>query len=137
MHLRRVRPLLAAGLLAFALQPPPGFAQALERDGPHDFDLESGTWKTHVSRLVKPLTGSTAWVEFELGVATIGAFKDDRGEFHDQEMFAGRAILVRNVWSEISADRCRVEQAFSDDGGRTWEVNWIAVDTRIADPGRG
>ena len=23
------------------------------------------------------------------------------------------------------------EQAFSSDGGKTWEVNWIATDTRI------
>ena len=66
-----------------------------------------------------------------LGVATIGQFKDGRGEFFDQESFNGRTILVRNVWSEISADRCRFEQSFSDDGGKTWEVNWIAVDTRV------
>src|SRR4029078_4894910 len=36
-----------------------------ERDGQHDFDFEIGTWKTHVSRLLNPLTGSTTWVEFE------------------------------------------------------------------------
>jgi hypothetical protein len=28
----------------------------------------------------------------------------------------------------------RFEQAFSEDGGRTWETNWIAVDTRIEGP---
>jgi hypothetical protein len=43
----------------------------------------------------------------------------------------GRTILVRNVWSDITADSGRFEQAFSDDGGKTWEVNWIAVDTRL------
>ncbi|HEX3602758.1 MAG TPA: hypothetical protein VHU43_01605 [Steroidobacteraceae bacterium] len=66
-----------------------------------------------------------------LGVPTIGEFKNGRGEFFDQETFNGRTILVRNVWSEITADSCRFEQAFSDDGGKTWEVNWIAVDTRV------
>jgi hypothetical protein len=38
---------------------------------------------------------------------------------------------VRNVWSDISAGSCRFEQAFSEDGGKTWETNWIAVDTRV------
>jgi hypothetical protein len=66
-----------------------------------------------------------------LGVPTVGEFKNGRGEFYDQETFNGRTILVRNVWSDISADTCRFEQAFSDDGGKTWEVNWIAVDTRV------
>ena len=66
-----------------------------------------------------------------LSVPTVGEFKDGRGEFFDQETFNGRTILVRNVWSDITADSCRFEQSFSDDGGKTWEVNWIAVDTRI------
>jgi hypothetical protein len=66
-----------------------------------------------------------------LGVPTVGEFKNGRGEFYDQESFNGKTILVRNVWSDISADSCRFEQAFSEDGGKTWEVNWIAVDTRV------
>jgi hypothetical protein len=66
-----------------------------------------------------------------LGAPTVGEFKDSRGEFFDQESFNGRTILVRNVWSDITADSCRFEQSFSDDGGKTWEVNWIAVDTRV------
>lgn len=66
-----------------------------------------------------------------LGVPTVGAFRDGRGEFYDQEEFGGRMILVRNVWSDITPGACRFEQAFSQDGGKTWEVNWIATDTRI------
>ena len=45
----------------------------------------------------------------------------------------GRAILVRFVISDVTPDSCRFEQAFSDDGGKTWEVNWIATDTRVKD----
>src|SRR5262249_20280768 len=42
------------------------FQQTLkERDGQHDFDFEIGTWKTRLSRLQHPLTGSTTWVEYE------------------------------------------------------------------------
>jgi hypothetical protein len=40
---------------------------------------------------------------------------------------------VRFVISDITPTACRFEQAFSDDGGKTWEVNWIATDTRVKD----
>lgn len=68
-----------------------------------------------------------------LSPPAIGGFKDGRGEFYSQETLDGRAILVRFVISDISADSCRFEQSYSDDGGKTWEVNWIAVDTRMKD----
>lgn len=65
-----------------------------------------------------------------LSPPTIGEFKNGRGEFYAQESLNGRAILVRFVISDITPTSCRFEQAFSDDGGATWEVNWIATDTR-------
>jgi len=68
-----------------------------------------------------------------LSQPTIGEFKNGRGEFYDQETLNGRAILVRFVISDITPDSCHFEQAFSDDGGKTWEVNWIATDTRVKD----
>ena len=154
-----------------------------ERDGQHDFDFEIGTWKTHLRRRLRPLTGSQTWVEMSgttivrkvwngganlvelevdgpsghfdglslrlydpksrqwtlnfsnrddgrLAQPTIGQFKNGRGEFFDLEMLNGRAIFVRFVISDITPNSCRFEQAFSDDGGKTWEVNWIAEDTR-------
>lgn len=194
---RRVQAhLLLLGLCVVA-QGPQGFAQqtagtaqtgashtATARDGQHDFDFEIGTWKTHLKRLLHPLTGSTTWVEYDgttvvrkvwsgranllelevtgptgrieglslrlynpqshqwslnfsnssggtLSQPTVGEFKDGRGEFYDQESFGDRAILVRFVISDITADSCHFEQAFSNDGGKTWETNWIATDTRI------
>lgn len=180
--------------LALVLQPLEGVAQSQPgapaatpqpaRDGQHDFDFEIGTWKTHLRRLQRPLTGSTTWVEYEgttvvrkvwagranlveldvagpagriealslrlynpesrqwslnfagsgsgaLSEPAIGEFKNGRGEFYNQEMLNGRAILVRFVISDITPTSCRFEQSFSDDGGKTWEVNWIAVDTRV------
>ena len=160
--------------------------KAGELDGQHDFDFEIGTWKTHLKRLLHPLTGSTTWVEYDgvtvvrkvwngranlveleaegpaghfqglnlrlynpeshqwslnfansnagaLSQPTIGEFKNGHGEFYDQETLNGRAILVRFVISDITPNSCRFEQAFSDDGGKTWEVNWIATDTRVKD----
>ncbi|HLA73719.1 MAG TPA: hypothetical protein VK624_19610 [Steroidobacteraceae bacterium] len=170
------------GTRAYAENPPA--EAAARRDGQHDFDFNIGTWKTHLRRLVQPLTGSRTWIEYDgttvvrkvwegranlaeleaggpkghlqvlslrlydpragqwslnsasstgggISVPTVGEFRNGRGEFYDYESFNGRMILVRNVWSDITANSCRFEQAFSDDGGKTWEVNWIATDTRI------
>jgi hypothetical protein len=156
------------------------------RDGQHDFDLEIGTWKTHLKRRMHPLAGSTTWVEYDgvtvvhkiwngkanmveldatgpaghfvglnlrlynpqshqwslnfaspvggsFGVPTIGEFKDGRGEFIDQETFNDRMILVRFVITMVTPDSWHFEQAFSDDEGKTWEINWIADDTRTKD----
>ena len=169
-----------APLPALSAEPPPG---AAVRNGQHAFDFEIGSWKTHVSRLQHPLTGSRSWVEYEgtsvvralwngkanlveldvsgpagriegmslrlynpasgqwslnfansasgvLGVPTVGEFRNGRGEFYDQEALGERTILVRFVIEQLSEDTCRFEQAFSGDGGHTWEVNWIATDTR-------
>jgi hypothetical protein len=65
-----------------------------------------------------------------LGQPTIGGFIDGRGEFYDQEDLDGRAIFVRFVIMPLDADTIHFEQAFSDDGGKTWEINWVATDTR-------
>jgi len=161
---------------------------AIEKDGQHGFDFEIGTWKSHGSRRLHPLTGSDTWAEFD-GIsvvrkiwngranlveleadgpvtghienlslrlynpqshqwslyyassksgalsmpATIGEFKNGRGEFFDMELINGRNTLVRNVWSDITPNSCHFEQAFSIDEGKTWEVNWITTDTRISD----
>jgi len=63
----------------------------------------------------------------------VGEFKDGRGEFFGRELLHGRAIFVRFVISCGTPDSCRFEQAFSGDGGKTWEVNWVATDTRVKD----
>lgn len=65
--------------------------------------------------------------------ATVGEFKDGRGEFYDQEPFNGRMIFVRYVWSGITPNTAHFEQSFSDDGGKTWEVNWITDQTRVSE----
>ncbi len=55
----------------------------------------------------------------------IGQFTGNRGEFLDQENYKERAILVRYVWLNLLPKSARMEQSFSDDDGRRWEVNWI------------
>jgi hypothetical protein len=56
---------------------------------------------------------------------TIGWLAAAAGEFFDQEMFEERSIFVRFLWSDIKENSCHWEQAFSADGGKTWETNWI------------
>jgi hypothetical protein len=69
----------------------------------------------------------------ELGIpAMVGEFKDGSGEFYDQEPYNGRMIFVRFIWSGITPNAAHFEQAFSDDGGKTWEVNWITDQTRVS-----
>jgi hypothetical protein len=70
-----------------------------------------------------------------MGPPTIGEFKNGRGEFFDTEPSGpnGRAILCRFVWSDITPNSAHFEQSFSDDGGKTWEVNWITGQTRVKD----
>ena len=148
-----------------------------------DFDFDFGTWLTHSSRLLHPLTGSTTWADMDgvtvvkrvwggranlaeykaegsagkvelmalrwyspvahqwnldfatpeigvLGIPGVGEFKNGRVDFYDQEPINGRSVLVRfSIW-EVTADIAQSEQAFSDDGGKTWEVNWVTKYTR-------
>src|SRR5262245_31939974 len=74
------------------------------------------------------------WANARSGVldrATMfGGFTDGRGEFFGQDSLDGRAIFVRFVFSSITPASFRFEQAFSADGGKTWEVNWKAAFTR-------
>lgn len=66
-----------------------------------------------------------------LAIPAVGSFKNGRGEFFNEDTFNGQKILVRFVISEITANSCHFEQAFSADNGKTWEANWIADDTRV------
>jgi hypothetical protein len=156
------------------------------KDGQNDFNFDLGTWKTHSSRLLHPLTGSTAWVDMDgatvvkkvwgghanlaeykadgsagpiellslrwfnpathewnldfatpnvgtLGTPGVGEFKNGRGDFYDYESINGKSVLVRfSIWG-ITRDTAQSEQAFSSDGGKTWEVNWINRYTRVTE----
>ena len=60
----------------------------------------------------------------------VGQFRDGVGEFYAQDTIDGRSIFVRYVWSNITAKSVHFEQAFSNNGGKTWDVNWISDMTR-------
>ena len=113
------------------MQPPRQITRTGQGDPQRDFDFFIGAWRVKHRRLRERLKASKAWEEFETtgetrplwgGAATVTQIV---GEFHSHELWEGRGIFVRNVWSDITPTSCRWEQAFSDDGGGTWETNWM------------
>lgn len=107
------------------------FLEQFEADSPSAGHLEGMTL-----RLYNPESHqwSLYWATSKtgtLGVPTVGEFKDGVGEFYDQELINGRMVLVRFIWSKITANSAHFEQSFSPDGGKTWEVNWITDQTRL------
>lgn len=65
-----------------------------------------------------------------LDAPMIGRFEQGRGLFYDREVFEGRVIISRFLWTSSGPNSCRWEQAFSPDGGHSWETNWTADFTR-------
>ena len=87
-------------------------------------------------RLFNPTTGewSLYWTDTvrtgELLPPMVGRFRGDVGEFFGDEMVDGRRVSCRFQWTRTRDGSPRWEQAFSDDGGKTWEVNWVMTFTR-------
>jgi hypothetical protein len=116
-----VRPILGgrANLVELDVSGPEGRIQGLSL---RLFEVQKQRWTLNFSNAA---SGA-------LAAPMVGGFGGGRrGLFYGAEDFNGRPILVRFVIECESADRCRFEQAFSADGGKVWEVNWVAVDTRL------
>ena len=101
-------------------------------------ELPGGTYRAVSIRSFNPETNqwSIWWLDARnpgsIEPPVVGGFKDGVGTFIGEDTFNGRPILVRFLWSDITASTCRWEQAFSPDGGATWEVNWVMESTRIS-----
>jgi hypothetical protein len=99
------------------------------------FEVTSTDKKLHIKgqtlRLYNPATRQWSIYLVDLDNGTldappvVGGFTGKRGEFFHQEQFKGRTILVRYMWLDISPKSSRMEQSWSPDGGKTWELNWI------------
>jgi len=100
-----------------------------------EFEVSSADKKLHIKgqtfRVYNPETHqwSIYLLDLDKGEVdvppVVGQFHGNRGEFFHQETLRNRVILVRYVWLNISPKAARMEQSFSPDGGKTWEVNWI------------
>ncbi len=73
---------------------------------------------------------NVSWVNANDGMVTspmVGGFNNGRGEFYNRDTFRGKPIVVRFIFSDLTANTFKLEQAFSGDDGKTWEANWIAT----------
>jgi hypothetical protein len=116
-----VQPVLGgrANLVELNVSGPEGRIQGLSL---RLFEVQRQRWTLNFSNLA---SGT-------LAAPMVGGFGGrPHGVFYSAEEFNGKPVLVRFVIESLSADRCRFEQAFSADGGVTWEINWVAVDTRM------
>jgi hypothetical protein len=104
-------------------------------------ELEVGNASTHIEgltlRLYNPKTQqwNIYWSNSKDGAIggapMFGQFNNGRGEFYGQDSGAnGASIYARFVFSDITATSFKFEQAFSNDGGKSWETNWTATFTR-------
>jgi hypothetical protein len=99
------------------------------------FEVASADKKLHIKaqtlRMYNPATRQWSIYLVDLDNGTldtppvVGGFSGKRGEFYHQENLKGRTILVRYLWLDLSPNSARMEQSYSPDGGKTWEVNWI------------
>ncbi|HZM41656.1 MAG TPA: hypothetical protein VFB94_21210 [Acidimicrobiales bacterium] len=86
------------------------------------FDPASGEWSIYWADTRYPA---------RLDPPVVGSFSGGVGVFECDDSFEGRPIRVRYTWSNVATPAPRWEQAFSDDGGTTWETNWVADFTRL------
>jgi hypothetical protein len=100
-------------------------------------DLPGGAYRAASIRSFDPNTRQWAiwWIDgrdphHPLDPPMVGSFSHGVGTFYADDTFKGRPIRVRYLWSDITSSSCHWEQAFSPDGGKTWETNWVMDLTR-------
>ena len=97
----------------------------------NDLADPAGAYRAVTMRSFDPRTKSWSiwWLDsrnpHHLDPPVVGQFRDGVGTFFAHDTYAGKPILVRFIWSDVTADSARWQQAFSDDNGKTWETNWI------------
>ena len=90
------------------------------------YDPDTGLWSIYWADSRRPGL---------LDPPVIGSFSGDVGIFEGADTFRGCPIVVRFTWSRVTTPTPRWEQAFSDDGGESWETNWVNDFTRSGGDG--
>jgi hypothetical protein len=128
----------------------------MPRDGRHDFDFNIGEWRTHIRRILNPFAGAPESIELT-GTVIVRKVWDGRAQLEEIEAdgpkghWEGLTLflynpgarqwsqtfvdsskgVIRGVWSEITPDAHRFEEAYSEDGGKSWAPAFVANLTRI------
>lgn len=104
-------PLSAPAIARRDLAAPSIAAQPVARDGQHDFDFEFGEWKAQLSRLDKPLLGSTTWLEYE-GTSVVRKVWNGRANLGELE--------VRGAAGQIEGLSLRLYNPQT----HQWHISW-------------
>ena len=88
-----------------------------------DLTLSSGT--------LSP-TFASGTTSYTVDAPMVGRFVDGVGTFYGDDTWEGKPVRVRFIWSKIDLTHCHWEQAYSSDGGKSWETNWLMDFTRTA-----
>lgn len=104
--------------------------EEIEADGPN------GHWEGATLFVYNAKAGqwSQTYIDSDSGTIeapTIGRFNEGRGELFGTTVYKGRTVLVRGVWSDITANSHRFEIAYSRDGGKAWATAFKAYLTRV------
>jgi hypothetical protein len=104
------------------------------------FNMVGGTYRGVTLRAYDPNSGQWAiwWLDGRNPFGSLeppvkGRFENGVGTFYSDDTLRGKPIRVRFIWSHMTRDSAHWEQAFSPDGGETWETNWISDFTRVED----
>ena len=102
-------------------------------------NLPEGVYRGVGLRAFDPKTGLWAiwWLDSRmphnpLDPPVKGRFENGVGTFLSDDTLRGKPIKVRYTWSHITPTTAQWEQAFSPDGGKTWELNWHMDFERVA-----
>ncbi len=94
------------------------------------------SYRTVGLRAFDPKTGR--WADWSLDARDplkidepgLGRFENGVGVFLSDDTENGKPIKVRGQFSSLSSTVAQWDQAFSPDGGRTWETNYVMRYTR-------
>jgi hypothetical protein len=102
------------------------------------FYKPGGTFRGTTLRAYDPKTGQWAiwWLDSRNPHAPLdppvkGKFVNGVGLFYAADTLRGKPVKVRFTWSHITQGGAHWEQAYSADGGKTWETNWVTEFTRV------